>query len=82
MKFKDGRSRELTLLTVPTICEPLVGQPIRVSKRRFPHLAGIELADPDCRTGPLESLHIASRRSRNQHSHRIRPVLDVSDRKG
>ena len=54
VKFKDGRSRELTLLTVPTICEPLVGQPIRDSKRRFPHLAGIELADPDCNDQGLE----------------------------
>eukprot|EP00731_Ephydatia_muelleri_P004127 Em0002g303a len=41
VKFKDGRSRELTLFTVPTICEPLVGQPIRDSKRRFPHLAEV-----------------------------------------
>ena len=54
VKFKDGCSRELTLLTVPTICEPLVGQPIRDSKRRFPHLAGIELADPDSNDQGLE----------------------------
>ena len=54
VKFKDGNSRELTLLTVPTICEPLIGQPIRDSKQRFPHLAGIKLADPDCNDQSLE----------------------------
>ena len=35
----------LTLYVMPTICEPLVGQPISVCVKEYPHLMGLELAD-------------------------------------
>ena len=35
----------LTLYVMPTICEPLVGQPISVCVKQYPHLMGLELAD-------------------------------------
>ena len=35
----------LTLYVVPTICEPLVGQPITACVGKYPHLLGLELAD-------------------------------------
>ena len=33
------------LFIVPTICEPLIGQPIDVCIEQNPHLTGLELAD-------------------------------------
>ena len=38
-------SMPLTLYVMPTICEPLVGQPISVCVKQYPHLMGLELAD-------------------------------------
>ena len=38
-------SMPLTLYVMPTICEPLVGQPILVCVKQYPHLRGLELAD-------------------------------------
>ena len=35
----------LSLLTVPTACEPLTGQPITYPINHFPYLSGLELAD-------------------------------------
>ena len=33
------------LYVMPTICEPLVGQPTSVCVKQYPHLMGLELAD-------------------------------------
>ncbi len=35
----------LSLYVVPTICEPLVGQPVSACIEHHPHLVGLELAD-------------------------------------
>ena len=42
LKFKDF---ELSLFTVPNICEPLSGQPINWAVERFSYLQGLDLAD-------------------------------------
>ena len=44
----------LPFLTVPTICEPLSGQPVALAKERFRHLSNLELADHGCVNGSLE----------------------------
>ena len=43
--LKDGRSMQLSFLTVPFICEPLSSQPTVYASEHYPHLAGLELAD-------------------------------------
>ena len=35
----------MPLLTVPTICEPICGQPIALALRQYPYLSTLELAD-------------------------------------
>ena len=35
----------LKLYVMPTICEPLVEQPIAACVKQYPHLAGLNLAD-------------------------------------
>lgn len=42
---KDETSKQLTLFTIPTICEPIAGQPISICCNDFDHLAGMDLAD-------------------------------------
>ena len=42
---KDEISKQLMLFTVPTICEPIAGQPISICCNDFDHLAGLDLAD-------------------------------------
>ena len=42
---KDGTSKQLTLFTVPIICEPIACQPISICCNDFDHLAGMDLAD-------------------------------------
>ena len=42
---KDEISKQLMLFTVPTICEPIAGQPISICCNDFDHLAGLELTD-------------------------------------
>ena len=54
IKTKDGTNLVLPFLTVPTICEPLSGQPIALTKERFRHLSNLELADHGCVKGSLE----------------------------
>jgi len=43
--LKDGRSIQLSFLTVLFICEPLSSQPTAYASEHYPHLAGLELAD-------------------------------------
>ena len=38
-------SLNLTLFVVPMICEPLVSQPVEDCVVKYPHLAGLQLAD-------------------------------------
>ena len=46
MKTKTGENLELAFLAVPLICEPLSGQPIMCVSEQFPHISGLDLADP------------------------------------
>ena len=43
--LKGYPSLNMSLFIVPTICEPLIGQPIDVCIEQNPHLTGLELAD-------------------------------------
>ena len=52
---RAGSDITLSLLTIPTICGPITGQPITCAMERFPHLTGLELADSG---GPNEGLEI------------------------
>ena len=36
----------IPLLTVPTICEPLSGQPVILASQRYSYLSKLDLADP------------------------------------
>ena len=47
------RSYPLSLYVMPTICEPLVGQPILACINQHPHLMGLELADSSGNKSPL-----------------------------
>ena len=44
MKMQDG-DKEMTLFTVPLICEPLAGQPISICAEEYGHLSPLSLAD-------------------------------------
>ena len=46
-------SMPLSLYVMPTICEPLVGQPILACIAQHPHLTGLELADSSGDGSPL-----------------------------
>ena len=46
MKTKTGECLELAFLAVPLICEPLSEQPIMCVAELFPHISGLDLADP------------------------------------
>ena len=45
LKLKDGGKRELRMITVPSICEPLTAQPISLCLGKFEHLKQLDLAD-------------------------------------
>ena len=45
MRTKDGSDQELTLFTVPLICEPLSAQPISLCSEKYSHLSQLDLAD-------------------------------------
>ena len=45
MALRDGTTFEMSLFTVPFICEPLSVQPICYAKDTYEHLSGLELAD-------------------------------------
>ena len=42
---RAGTDMGLSLLSIPTICEPLTGQPITYATSRFQYLSGLDLAD-------------------------------------
>ena len=42
---RDGLDMCLSLLSIPTICEPLTGQPINYATSRFQYLSGLDLGD-------------------------------------
>ncbi len=45
MDLKGYSPMLLSLYVVPTICKPLMGQPIAPCTEQYPHLTGLELAD-------------------------------------
>ena len=53
LALKGGRTKHLTLFTVPFICEPLACQPVSFCQENFDHLAGLDLADPSDGRSPL-----------------------------
>ena len=57
MCMRGYPSMLLSLYEVPTICEPLVGQPIAACVEQYPHLTGLELADSSS-GGPSMSVDI------------------------
>jgi len=54
MKTHHEPDTELTLLTVPYLCEPLSVQPISFFQESFNHLSSVELADKSNRTTHME----------------------------
>jgi len=54
LKLKDGGNKELRLITVPSICEPLTTQPISLCLEKFEHLKQIDLADHSNGQDPLQ----------------------------
>ena len=54
IKVKSGPDVELTLYTVPYICEPLSVQPISVCAQSYDHLSCLELADSTVGEIPLD----------------------------
>ena len=54
MKTRDGADPELTLLTVPYICEPLSMQPISLYTEIYSHLSCLELGDASDGSEPME----------------------------
>ena len=55
MKLSDGLHKELKLIAVPSICEPLAAQPITLCLEKYSHLKQLNLADSS--TGD-ETLHV------------------------
>ena len=53
MHLKGYPLMSLLLYVVPTICEPLVGQPLIACVKQHPHLLGLELADFSTTKGSL-----------------------------
>ena len=45
LMLKDGASIEMSLFTVPLICEPLSVQPISYTRERYSHLSDLDVAD-------------------------------------
>ena len=45
VKLKGRRTKQLSLFTVPLICEPLMCQPVAFCQAKFQHLSGLTLAD-------------------------------------
>ena len=54
VKTHDGPDTELTLLTVPYICEPLSVQPTSLCPEMYDHLSHLELADASDGSTPME----------------------------
>ena len=53
-KTHCGPDTELTLLTVPYICEPLSVQPISLCPKMYDHLSGLDLADASDGSTPMQ----------------------------
>ena len=53
LALKGGRTKHLTLFTVPLICKPLACQPVLFCQENFDHLTGLDLADPSDGRSPL-----------------------------
>ena len=53
LKCRDDSMMYLTVFPVPTICQPIVPHSVADCHDRFPHLAGLELADDICTRSPL-----------------------------
>ncbi|KAL5474082.1 hypothetical protein EMCRGX_G028656 [Ephydatia muelleri] len=45
VRARGGDEITMPLLAVPTICEPICGQPITLASRRYPYLSVLDLAD-------------------------------------
>ena len=56
IKTATGMNLVLPFLVVPSICEPIAGQPITLARDTYPHLFGLNLADD---SGMSESLGIS-----------------------
>ena len=56
IKTATGMNLVLPFLVVPSICEPIAGQPITLARDTYPHLFGLNLADD---SGRSESLAIS-----------------------
>ena len=54
IKTKAGSNVVLTLLAVPTICEPLVGQPLTFATNHYSYLSGLDMADSSDQNDHLE----------------------------
>ena len=54
LKLKDGKTQELPLITVTSICEPLTAQPISMCWEKFEHLKQLDLADYSNGQDPLQ----------------------------
>lgn len=46
LKTRSGDDVVIPLLTVPTICKPLSGQPVTLASQRYSYLSKLDLADP------------------------------------
>ena len=46
ISLKNGNQKQLSLLTVPFICDPLSNQPVDFCQNTFSHLVDLDLADP------------------------------------
>ena len=54
MKLRSGENMYLTMFTVPSICEPIHGQPPVRFQELYPHLHGLDLADDSEKASPHE----------------------------
>ena len=54
LTLNSGQIKQLTLFTVPLICEPISWQPVSICQDSFDHLMGLDLADPADGQSPLE----------------------------
>ena len=53
IKTATGTDLVLPFLVVPSICEPIAGQPITLARDTYPHLFGLNLADDSDRSESL-----------------------------
>ena len=46
LKTRSGDDVVIPLLSVPTVCEPLSGQPVTLASQRYSYLSKLDLANP------------------------------------